>query len=67
MSDLESSLDITTNSKRNKKSSHEDMSVLFDKMKQLSAVEVHVNRTLQLPAFSGSSHNVVNIVEIFFY
>lgn len=65
MSDLESSLDITTNSKRNKKSSHEDMSVLFDKMKQLSAVEVHVNRTL--PAFSGSSHNVVNIVEICFY
>lgn len=63
VSDLESSLDIKTNSKRNKKSSIEDMSVLFDKMRRLSPFQVQMNRAL--PAFSGSSVNVINNVDKF--
>lgn len=63
VSDLESSLGITTNSKRNKKSSVEDLSVLFEKMRHLRPFKVHVNRALH--AFSGSPDNVVNNVDKF--
>lgn len=63
VSDLESSLGITTNSKRNKKSSVEDLSVLFEKMRHLRPFKVHVNRAL--PAFSGSPDNDVNNVDKF--